>query len=421
MAARRIVIVGGGAAGFFAAIAAARVRSELDVCVLERGPEFLSKVRISGGGRCNVTHAATDARALAACYPRGARELLGPFHRFGPADTIAWFERESVALKTEADGRMFPTTDSSMTVVRCLVDAAEAAGVKLSASAGVERVAVIPTGGFAAALHDGETLECDRLMLATGGCRSRAGARLAEMLGHTIEPPVPSLFTFHSDTAWLRELAGVSVVDVEIAVEGTSLRERGALLVTHWGVSGPVVLKLSAFCARELAARGYRFTLAVHWLPDLDAESVTEQLLARRELEPNRLVVNGPLGSLPARLWRALVLAAGVAADTRWNNLARAGARAIAQQLTAMPLAIAGKSLNKDEFVTCGGVGLKDVDFRTMESKLTPGLYFGGEVLDIDGITGGFNFQAAWTTGWIAGHAMAEVEPQRTPRTDTAE
>ncbi len=420
MVAKRVVIAGGGAAGFFAAIACARARPDIDVHVLERGPEFLSKVRISGGGRCNVTHACFDPRVLASCYPRGARELRGPFHRFQPADTLQWFEDEGVALKTEADGRVFPITDSSATIIDCLLGAADEAGVRHTLGAGVERVIVAPERGFELTLHDQQSLSCDALMIATGGCRSRAGAKLAEMLGHTIEAPVPSLFTFHSDLVWLRGLAGVSVPDVEVAVPGSALLERGALLVTHWGVSGPVVLKLSAYGARELAERKYRFDLTVAWLPGHEREELAEALLAHRERDPNRLIVNVPFGSLPSRLWRALVLSAGVAADTRWNSLTRTAARLLAGVLTAMPLLVAGKSLNKEEFVTCGGVRSSEVDFRTMESKLSPGLYFGGEVLDIDGITGGFNFQAAWTTGWIAGHAMAGVEPQRTTRTDTA-
>jgi predicted Rossmann fold flavoprotein len=257
-------------------------------------------------------------------------------------------------------------------------------------------------------------------MIATGGSRTRSGAKIAEELGHTLEPPVPSLFTFHVEIPWLRELAGITITSAGVSMVGTGFEERGALLVTHWGLSGPAVLKLSAYAAREIAERGYRFELRVAWLPGRKLEPLADELLARREKDPNRLVANGPISPLPSRLWKALVHFAGISADTRFGNLSRSSARALAGVLTATALPVAGKSLNKDEFVTCGGVRLKDVDFRTMESKLCPRLYFGGEVLDIDGITGGYNFQAAWTTGWIAGHAMAGVEPQRTARTATA-
>jgi predicted Rossmann fold flavoprotein len=420
VAASRIAIIGGGAAGFFAAIAAARAKPDADVRVLERGTEFLSKVRISGGGRCNVTHGCFEPRKLAAAYPRGSRELLGPFHRFQPADTLDWFGAEGVELKTEADGRVFPVSDSSVTIVECLLAAADRAGVRRTLGAGVESARRDPGGGFELVLHNRESLSCDTLMIATGGSRTRSGARIAEALGHALEPPVPSLFTFHVEIPWLRELSGITVESVHVSISGTARQECGPLLVTHWGLSGPVVLKLSAYAAREIAERGYRFELRVAWLPGRELEPLADELLARREREPNRLVANGAIAPLPSRLWKALVHFAGIAPDTRFGNLSRSSARALASVLTATVLPVAGKSLNKDEFVTCGGVRLKDIDFRTMESKLSPGLYFGGEVLDIDGITGGFNFQAAWTTGWIAGHAMAGVEPQRSARTVTA-
>lgn len=419
MASQRIAIVGGGAAGFFAAIAAARANPDADVHVLERGTEFLSKVRISGGGRCNVTHACFDPRTLAAAYPRGERELLGPFHRFQPADTLDWFRAEGVELKTEADDRVFPVTDSSVTIVDCLLAASDRAGVRRTLGAGVGSVTRNPSGGFELTLHDQRSLSCDTLMIATGGSRTRSGAKLAEELGHTLEPAVPSLFTFHVEIPWLRELAGITIANAEVLMTGTAFRESGPLLVTHWGLSGPAALKLSAYAAREISERGYRFELRVAWLPGREIEPLADELLARREKDPNRLVANGPISRLPSRLWKALVHLAGIAADARFGNLSRSSARTLAGVLTATVLPVAGKSLNKDEFVTCGGVRLKEVDFRKLESKLCPRLYFGGEVLDIDGITGGYNFQAAWTTGWIAGHAMAGVEPQRTTRTAT--
>ena len=407
MSSRQVIVAGGGAAGFFAAIRCAEAASDCDVTVLEKGPRFLSKVRISGGGRCNVTHACFDARELAARFPRGDRELISLFSRFQASDTVAWFEDRGVKLKVESDGRMFPTTDSSQTIIDSLLRAAGEAGVTLMTGRGVERVARQPAGGFELTLSSGETVGCDRLLLATGGCRAASAGQLAVSLGHTLEAPVPSLFTFHIDVSWLRKLAGISAEAVEVSVPGTGLRERGPLLVTHWGVSGPVVLRLSAWGARALHRLDYQFALRVNWLPHLTPEMIANELQALRNLQPARLVVNTPLQSLPARLWEQLVLATEVGRDTRWAGLSRAGQHRLVQQLARTEFPVTGKSLNKEEFVTCGGVRLGEVNFQTMESRICPGLYFAGELLDIDGITGGFNFQAAWTTGWIAGQSMA--------------
>ena len=407
MSRRRGIVAGGGAAGIFAAITCAEAAPDAEVILLERGPQFLSKVRISGGGRCNVTHACFEAREMAARFPRGEQALIAPFQRFQASDTVAWFESRGVKLKIESDGRMFPITDSSQTIIDCLLGAAEAAGVKLVAKRGVQRVTRLTEGLFELQLSNGETLTCDRLLLATGGCRTPALGQLAVSLGHTLEPPVPSLFTFHIETPWLRELAGVSVGSVEASVPGTALRERGALLVTHWGVSGPVILRLSAWGARELHQLDYRFTLRLNWLPQLNTGALALELSSRRKSLPARLVVNSPLPPLTARLWEKLVLAAGIPRDTRWASLSRAAEHQLVQQLMRTEFAVSGKSVNKEEFVTCGGVRLSEVNFKTMESRICPGLYFAGELLDLDGITGGFNFQAAWTTGWIAGRAMA--------------
>jgi len=279
--------------------------------------------------------------------------------------------------------------------------------VKLLLNRGVECVTKRPEGGFELRLSDGATLDCDRLLLATGGCRVPALGQLAGSLGHTLEPPVPSLFTFHLETTWVRDLAGVSVEAVEASVPGTGLRERGALLLTHWGLSGPAILRLSAWGARELHAFNYRFPLRLNWLPHLGAEALAAEIQSRRDAQPARLVVNAPIAPLTARLWEQLVRAAGIRRDTRWADLSRAGRHALVQQLHRTELPVTGKSLNQDEFVTCGGVRLSEVNFKTMESRLCPGLHFAGELLDIDGLTGGFNFQAAWTTGWLAGRALA--------------
>jgi predicted Rossmann fold flavoprotein len=404
---RRVVVAGGGAAGFFAAIACAQAAPDLEVILLEKGPQFLSKVRISGGGRCNVTHACFDPREFAAHYPRGEQEMIGLLQRFQARDTVAWFESRSVQLKAERDGRMFPITDSSETIIDCLLGAAKAAGVKLHQNRGLEAATKRPEGAFELKLSDGSTLTANWVLLATGGCRAPALGQMAASFGHTLEPPLPSLFTFHIETPWLRELAGVSVEPVEVAVPGTSLRERGPVLLTHWGLSGPAILRLSAWGARELHGFNYRFPLRVNWLPHLTSEALATEFESCRQKQPARLVANTPLASLSARLWERLVRASSIPAGTRWAALSRPGRHQLIQQLLRTELLVTGKSLNKDEFVTCGGVRLHEVNLKTMESRLCPGLYFAGELLDIDGLTGGFNFQAAWTTGWIAGNAVA--------------
>ena len=402
----KIAIIGGGAAGFFAAIACARANPANEVSIYERGSEFLAKVRISGGGRCNVTHACFEPRAMSERYPRGERALISPLHRFSPGETVAWFEERGVQLKTEEDGRMFPVTDSSETIIDCLIDEAKAAGVRLFSRKGIETVAR-SANSFELHFAAGDTTNCDRLLLSTGGTRSMSGERIARGLGHTLLPAVPSLFSFHVAPPWLRSLPGVSVQNVEASVPGTRLRERGALLITHNGVSGPAILRLSAWGARVLHGMDYEFVLRINWVPTLNEEEIRAQLQSFRNSNPNRHVMNSPVASLPARLWEQLVLAAGIDRETRWTTLSRANANALAHLLVSTELPVNGKSLNKEEFVTCGGVDLREVNFKTMESRITPRLYFAGELLDIDGITGGFNFQAAWTTGWIAGNAMA--------------
>jgi predicted Rossmann fold flavoprotein len=405
---RRVVIAGGGAAGFFAAIACAESAPDCEVWILEKGPQFLAKVRISGGGRCNVTHACFDGRVLSRHYPRGERALIGAFHRFQPNDTVTWFEKRGVRLKTERDGRMFPVSDSSETVIECLRREAQKFGVQMWTHRGVERAEREVGNGFWLTLSDEQRVFCDYLLLATGGCRAPGGARIAADLGHSIEEPVPSLFTFHVDLPWLRKLPGLTVETVVASVPGTSLRESGPLLITHSGVSGPVILRLSAWGARILHSMDYRFPLQIRWLPSKNAEEISTALRDQRAVHPARLVVNTPLPPLPARLWEQLLGIAGVPPETRWNALSRSATHTLAAILAHTELPVTGKSLNKEEFVTCGGIRLREINFKTMESSLCPRLYFAGELLDVDGITGGFNFQAAWTTGWIAGKSMAE-------------
>ncbi len=401
----KIVVVGGGAAGFFGAIAAAESAPHARVVILEKGPRTLSKVRISGGGRCNVTHSCFEARELSRRYPRGGRALIGPFSRFGPADTVAWFESRGVRLKTEADGRMFPTTDSSQTIIDCLTTAAEKSGVRILNNTGLTMIERREGGGFLLDLSNGERIDCDRLLWAGGGCRPEGHP--AVLLGHSLMSPVPSLFTFHIDTPWLSELPGISVASAQVSVPGTHLKECGPLLVTHTGLSGPAVLRLSAWGARELYDLHYEFPLRINWLPETNRDSLIEALQACRETSGGQTILRTRWNPLPARLWESLVLQSGIARDTKWARLSRTEALKLASLLTSTELPVRGKSTNKEEFVTCGGIPLPEVDFKTMGSRIVPGLHFAGEALDIDGITGGFNFQAAWTTGWIAGHAMA--------------
>ena len=439
MAAQKsIVVVGGGAAGFFAAITAAEtLRAGAaegrdgggTVTLYEATAHLLAKVRISGGGRCNVTHACFEPRELVKKYPRGGRELIGAFSRFQPRDTVAWFASRGVELKTESDGRMFPVTDDSATIVACLQRAAADAGVRVVTGVGVRSLKVEPVvpnrlagdaespmgaagPTFRVELTTGESISADRVLIATGGNKSSAGLAVARALGHEIEPAVPSLFTFNiAKDARLEGLAGVAVERVETSVRGMKLKERGPLLVTHWGVSGPGILKLSAWGARDLAAMDYKFTLVVNFAPGHSRETLVKELAAAREKNLKKQVTTwSPVAGVPQRFWERLVVAAGIGATTPWTNVGNAGIAALAAQVGAAEFAVSGKSTNKDEFVTCGGVRLREVEFRTMESRLCPGLHFAGEVLDIDGVTGGFNFQAAWTTGWLAGRAMAGAD-----------
>jgi predicted Rossmann fold flavoprotein len=423
MGKRHVVIAGGGAAGYFAAIACAEADPNCTVTLYEATAHPLAKVKVSGGGRCNVTHACFEPRELVKRYPRGGRELLGAFHRWQPRDTVEWFESRGVKLKTEEDGRMFPVTDDSQTIVDCLQGAAAKAGVVVCTQCGIKmvegRAPARPAGqepsppGFNLLLTTGETIACDRLLLATGGNKSNAGLVIAAQFGHTIEPPVPSLFTFHIDDPRLKELSGVSVPEAATAVRGTALKERGPLLVTHWGLSGPAVLKLSAWGARILHDCGYKFTLLVNWAPAFKAEALRGELeRAKTENPKKQLGTWCPVG-LPLRLWEKLLPAAGLKADATWATLSGAGLRALAAQVGEGEFTVTGKSMFKEEFVTCGGVRLSEIDFKTMESRLVPGLHFAGEVIDVDGVTGGFNFQAAWTGGWLAGRAMAGAPADR--------
>ncbi len=408
-AGKRIAIVGGGAAAFFAAINCAEANPSLEIAIFERASQFLGKVKISGGGRCNVTHACADTRSMAEQYPRGESALLPMLHRFSPNDTENWFKNRGVNLKVEADGRIFPLSDSSQTVIDCFQKEAQRLDIRMLSKAGVDSVRKNPDGGFDLTFSTkAPTLSCARLLIATGGCRSPGSVTLLESLGHRVNPPVPSLFSFHIQADWLNALAGISLAAVEASVPGTKLREQGPLLITHNGLSGPVILRLSAWGARVLHDSDYHFAIQLKWIPGLSDDEIRERFRSMRESHPNRHVMNSPLEGVPARLWSELAGRSGIDATVKWTTLSREQTHSLVENLCRTRLPVTGKSLNKDEFVTCGGVNLREVDLKTMQSRITPGLFFAGEVLDIDGITGGFNFQAAWTTGWIAGKAMAE-------------
>jgi predicted Rossmann fold flavoprotein len=401
---QRVIVVGGGAAGFFAAIACAEADPSCQVTILERTAEVLSKVKISGGGRCNVTHACFDPARLVTFYPRGGRALRGPFSRFQPQDTVDWFQSRGVALKTEEDGRIFPVSDQSQTIIDCLTQEAARAGVTVTRNVLVERIERARGKGFKLILKSGESMETDTVIMATGS--SPIAWTWAESLGHTIASPVPSLFTFTITDPRLDDLAGLSVPAAELSVEGLKLRQAGPLLITHTGVSGPAVLKLSAWGARPLHDRKYHFSLHVNWLRE-PLDPLVERLSALRKKHAANLILAHNIRDLPRRLWARLCVAAGIKETTRWSDVTNPLLRALAFQITDGVFIVTGRSPFKEEFVTCGGVNLDEVDFRTMESKRCPGLYFAGEVLDVDALTGGFNFQSAWTTGWIAGRSVA--------------
>ncbi len=402
-----LVVVGGGAAGFFAAIAAAEANPSARVLLLEKSAQYLGKVRISGGGRCNVTHSCFDPRELVEFYPRGGQELLGPFTRFACGDTMEWFEDRGVELKVESDGRVFPVSDNSETIVQCLESMADAAGVIRETQAGLKNLVRLDSGMWRIELESGASIDADRVLLAPGS--SKKIWDVLSGLGHRIVPPVPSLFTFNIRDPRLAELSGVSVSNVRVTVPVGGLETEGPLLITHWGLSGPAVLKMSAFGARWMADQDHRFTMFVNWLPQFETEDLIEELNSLRKdvSHQRKRVLSNAMFGIPLRLWRSLGAFARIPESANWSDLSKPQLRKWAEVLTESAFTVVGKSTNKDEFVTAGGILLSEVSFATMESRIVPGLYFAGEVLDIDALTGGFNFQAAWTTGWIAGHAMA--------------
>jgi len=397
-----VVIVGGGAAGFFTAINLAEKNPKFTIALLERGKEVLTKVRVSGGGRCNVTHACFVPNDLVKFYPRGEKELRGPFHQFCSGDTIEWFEKHGVKLKIEEDGRMFPVSDSSQTIIDCFLNTAKKYKIDILTGQSVQSIFRSEDSWKVETNH--QTFFCNNLVMTTGS--NPKIWEMLEKLGHTIVPPVPSLFTFNIKDKRLKDLMGVSAF-ASVKVQHSKLSASGPLLITHWGMSGPGILRLSAWGARELFDKNYQFILEVNWLNDATLEE-TESVLKELKLEHAKKVVakKSPF-DFPNRLWESLVLASEISTETKWADLSKKQLHHLALQLTNGQFQVNGKSTFKEEFVTAGGIDLKEINFKTMESKLLPKVFFAGEIVNIDAITGGFNFQNAWTGGFIVSESIA--------------
>jgi hypothetical protein len=425
---KSLIVIGGGAAGIFCAVNAARLDPSLVVTVLEKTGKLLSKVKVSGGGRCNVTHACYSIPELAKKYPRGGHFVKKAAHQWGPTDTIQWFAERGVDLKTEEDGRMFPVSDDSQTIIDCLMKEVNNRGVEIlmrTEVAGLEARAAVTQGpggtgagegsgpdgpAFRVILSDGRVLEADYVCIACGGYPKSSLFQWILQTGHSIEDPVPSLFTFNMPKHPITQLMGVTVPDAQVKITGSRLLERGPLLITHWGLSGPVILRLSAWGARELALSHYEFSILVNWIPAFHEQAAREKLQeVRYERAAQKIGARNPFG-LPQRLWEYLLAASGIGGEGRWADLPAREQNKLVSQLCAGAFSIKGKTTFKEEFVTAGGVKLAEVDPSTMQSRKIPGLFFAGEILDVDGITGGFNFQHAWTSGWVAARAMAGGE-----------
>jgi predicted Rossmann fold flavoprotein len=400
-----IIIVGGGAAGFFTAINIVEKNPKLKAAILERGAEVLQKVRISGGGRCNVTHACFEPNELVKFYPRGEKELRGPFHQFCSGDTIEWFEKHGVELKIEADGRMFPVSNSSQTIIDCFLKATQKLGIAVLTGQSVQSIFNPEVSGenLWKIETQSENYLSEKLILATG-----SNPKVWEMLqnfGHAVVSPVPSLFTFNIKDSRIKELPGVAA-QVTVKVKDTKLTSTGPLLITHWGMSGPAILKLSAWGARILHDKNYQFTIFVNWLNDEDTADVEKKLKELKQEHAKKSVSKKSPFEITNRLWESLVLASGIEVETKWADLSKTQLQNLANQLTNGTFQVNGKSTFKEEFVTAGGIDLKEINFKTMESKLHKNLYFAGEIVNIDAITGGFNFQNAWTSGFIVANAI---------------
>ena len=401
----KIIIIGAGAAGIFGAINIASKNPDAEVGVLEKSSKLLSKVKISGGGRCNVTNVCQEPKELIKNYPRGNKKLKKAFEQFGTIDTVNWFESRGVKLKAEADSRMFPITDDSQTIIDCLLNECKKHKVKIKTKVSVESVEKTESG-FSLEIKGAEKIECDQILIATGGHNKLEAFQWLINLGHSISEPVPSLFTFNLPKSTITELSGVVVQDVEVKIAGTKLSHQGPLLITHWGMSGPAVLKLSAWGARILHEKNYEYSVLVNWLKNANEEETRNRLTEFQSQNPKKMLFKSNPFQLPKRLWEYLLAKSEIDEELRWNNFSGKKFNKLVNHLIADLYVGSGKTTFKEEFVTAGGVKLGDVNMQTMESRKCPGLFFAGEVLDIDGVTGGFNFQAAWTTAWLASEGI---------------
>ena len=404
---KRLAVIGGGAAGFFCAINAAAFNPELEITIIEKTTKLLSKVKVSGGGRCNVTHSCFSIAEMIKNYPRGENFVKKAFHQFFTTDTINWFGKRGVQLKTEADGRMFPVTNSSQTIIDCLMKEINKYGIKILMNREVRKLSMV-NGQCSIGLANNEEMFADFVCVASGGFAKSVQFNWLKDLGHTIEEPVPSLFTFNIPADPIKELMGISVEKVLIKIVGTKFSQQGPLLITHWGLSGPAVLKLSAFAARELYKPNYDFKIILNWLPIYNEQTLKEKFLHLRNDIASQKIVNRNPFFLPQRLWEYFLQQSRINQNIRWADLPAKQQNILIKILCAQEFHVKGKTTFKEEFVTAGGIKLIEIDANTMQSKIVPNLFFAGEVMDVDGITGGFNFQHAWTSGWIAGKSIGE-------------
>ena len=398
----RVVVIGGGAAGFFAAINIAELNEDTEVVLIEKTHKLLTKVLVSGGGRCNVTHSCFDNGLLVSNYPRGGKELRSAFSKFTTTDTVEWFKKRGISLKTESDGRMFPESNTSETIASGLLRMACNLGVKIKTSVTIKEILINSDKTFTLKTDTDYSPQCDKLIIACGGNAKPENYNWISNTGHTIIPPVPSLFTFNIPNNEITKLMGVSVPRAKIKIANTKLEIEGPLLITHWGLSGPAILKASAWGARTFNEMNYNFTVQVNWLPSNKEEGLRSLFIEYKENNAAKNMGGNTPIEIPKRLWEFLLHKTSVNETNRWADLNKKQLNALVNTLLNDTYEVKGKTTFKEEFVTCGGISLKEIDFSTMQSKLVPNLYFAGEVLDIDGVTGGFNFQNAWTTGWIA-------------------
>ena len=409
MSTKTLIVIGGGAAGIFCAVNAARFNPDLKIIILEKSSHLLSKVKLSGGGRCNVTHACFDIVEMVKKYPRGTHFVKKSFHQFFTKDTIEWFNQRGVELKAEADGRMFPVTDSSQTIIECLIREVNKYAIEILMNRDVKSGERVNDEWSLTTAND-QKFSADYLCIACGGYPKSSMFDWLRRIGHTIVDPIPSLFTFNLPGNSITKLMGISVADVKIKIEGSKLIERGPMLIAHWGLSGPAVLRLSAWGAKDLASSNYQFGISVNWVPDHNEHSLREKMQELRTELASQLIINKNPFGLPQRLWEYLSKQSGVAENRRWADLPIREQNGLIKNLVSQPFEVKGKTTFKEEFVTAGGIALSEIDPNTMQSKIAPGLFFAGEVMDVDGITGGFNFQHAWTSGFIAAKAIAHFK-----------